>query len=406
MLITETFNNQFRLYHYISNLNINIIQYFENNNIDLNYYCFFVKIIDNAHHIITSDITKRKDNGYKLIIIEESEKDGDNYINQLPAQLVINFENIFIKISSIYGDINDSVKYLDVVVAQFNGNKIKNRAINYAITYDKNVLETNVNFAHNVLDCNNLRNLPNLISVKFAPTYDQIIGLNCFSLNIQYLYFGHDYNQIIKKFALPKHLHTLTFGDAYNRVIDEQVLPKRLDNLIFGYAFNQVLNINVLPPKLKNLKFGGDYNQTLEPNVLPSSLYALTFGDAYNQQLDIGVLPINLRELTFGYDYNQQLDIGVLPLNLCTLVFGMAFNKKLAVGVLPPKLLKLTFKYSCNLKIAHNALPQSLQSIYFEFYSLSKSNSNFDSELWPIYKNKNNILPLEFRAIAKKLLLN
>ena len=67
MQVYDSFNNQFKLYSYLFNLNNNLPQYLDNNNINVDYYCFHSIIIDNIHYIITSATTKRKDNGHRLI---------------------------------------------------------------------------------------------------------------------------------------------------------------------------------------------------------------------------------------------------------------------------------------------------------------------------------------------------
>ena len=75
MEIHDTFNNQFKFYSYLYNLNNGILHYLENNNVDINYYCFFSKIIDNIHYLITSSTTKRKMNGYRIITISNIQND-------------------------------------------------------------------------------------------------------------------------------------------------------------------------------------------------------------------------------------------------------------------------------------------------------------------------------------------
>jgi hypothetical protein len=37
MKVYDSLNNQFKLYNYIAKLNINLLQYLENNNIEINY---------------------------------------------------------------------------------------------------------------------------------------------------------------------------------------------------------------------------------------------------------------------------------------------------------------------------------------------------------------------------------
>jgi hypothetical protein len=62
-LVYDSLNNQFKLHDYLDN---NIMFYIDNNNICVNYYCFFKKQIGNAQYILTSSTTKRKDNGQSI----------------------------------------------------------------------------------------------------------------------------------------------------------------------------------------------------------------------------------------------------------------------------------------------------------------------------------------------------
>ena len=78
MDVIDSFNNQFMLHHYLSNMDNNLLYYLENNSLNINYYCFFFKIIDNVHYVVTSNIVKRENNGHRLIIIKNVEMDSNS----------------------------------------------------------------------------------------------------------------------------------------------------------------------------------------------------------------------------------------------------------------------------------------------------------------------------------------
>jgi hypothetical protein len=112
MQIRDSLNNQFKLCNYIAKLNNNILQYLDNNNINVNYYCFCSKIIDNKHYIITSQTTKHALNGYRLITICDAEK--DNNIFEYDDNLDIIFENIHIKITYVVDNISDIANMFNI----------------------------------------------------------------------------------------------------------------------------------------------------------------------------------------------------------------------------------------------------------------------------------------------------
>ena len=76
----------------MSKLNTNLLQYLENNNININYYYFFSNVFSKKHYIITSRTTKNKLNGYWLITIQNTDK--DNNISERAGSLNIIFEKL------------------------------------------------------------------------------------------------------------------------------------------------------------------------------------------------------------------------------------------------------------------------------------------------------------------------
>jgi hypothetical protein len=322
MNVYDSLNHQFRLHYYVAKLNANLLQYLENNNIDINYYCFFSKIVDNIHYVITSQTTKRKLNGYRLVTIQDVEK--DNSICEYSDNYDIIFDNINIKVTRMIDDINDISNKLGIVITDFHGKLVDDGLIDYYDTYDKNILESNVTQIKNLKKIDVLNNFENLKILTFNVLYNQIIGAN----------------------ILPNSLQTLTFGINYNLPINENVLSNSLQTLRFGFKYNCKIDVNVLPNSLQTLTFGYEYNQPINENVIPNSLQTLTFGYEYNQPINENVIPNSLQALTFGYQYNQQISENVLPHSL-QVIYITFYNlyRKVCKNQLVPSTFQNIIKY-------------------------------------------------------------
>jgi hypothetical protein len=345
MEIHDSFNNQFKLYNYISYLNTNLLQYLENNNIDINYYCFFSKVVDKKHHIITSQTTKRKNNGYRLITIQDME--ADNNILEYGGYTNIIFDGIHVKITPIIEDIFDVTEKLKIKIIQFNAKSLDNQTVDCRYNYDMNILENtviNIVYAKDVGILYKFENTPSCI--------------------LQALTFNDSHYHIINKNVLPSSLKTLTFGGMYNLAISENVLPNALQTLTFGHWYNQIINENVLPISLQTLTFGRHYNQIINTNVLPNALQTLTFGDYYDQIINENVLPNALQTLTFGYCYGQIIGINVLPNSLQTLSLYNNYIHKINDNVLPSSLQVIFCRLSyLNQRKKHFIIPESFHHI-------------------------------------------
>jgi hypothetical protein len=174
MEINDSLNNQFKLYNYTVKLNANLVQYLDNNNIDINYYCFFSKVINGKHYIITSQTTKRALNGYRLITMQDVEK--DNSIFEYNDNLDIIYENINIKVTPIINDIDNVAKKLGIIITNFNKKIVDNATIDLLFKYDKNILESNITNIMNAVDLISLNNFENLKELTFRDYYNQIMG--------------------------------------------------------------------------------------------------------------------------------------------------------------------------------------------------------------------------------------
>jgi hypothetical protein len=346
MEIHDSLDNQFKLYNYITKLNIDLLQYLENNNININYYCFFSKIIDNIHYIVTSQTTKRKLNGYRLITIQDVEK--DNNIFEFNDSLDIIFENINIKITSIIDDASQISNKLGIIITNFTSQLVNDETIDCSKHYDKNILESKIMKITNVVDLIILNNFENLKKLTFGFYYNQIISANVLPDSLKTISFGSWYDKTIGINVLPNSLQTLTFNHYYNQIIGVNVLPNSLQTLTFGFSHNQTIGVNVLPNSLQALTFGIMYDQVIGENVLPNSLQALTFGDYYNQTIGINVLPNSLQALTFGDYYNQTIGINVLPNSLQVIYFNLygSLYNDLYISHIIPQAFQNIIKYT------------------------------------------------------------
>jgi hypothetical protein len=343
MKVHDSLNNQFRLHYYIAKLNANLLQYLENNNIDINYYCFFSKIVDNIHYVITSQTTKRKLNGYRLVTIQDVEKDNSIYVYDDNLNFV--FDGINIKVTPVIDDINDISNKLGIIITDFHGKLMDDGLIDYYDTYDKNILESNVTEVDNLMNLNVLNNFENLKILTFGVLYNPIIGTDVLPNTLQKLYLGHCFNQIIGVSVLPNSLQELYLGHCYNQIIGVDVLPSSLQTLTFSWIYNQIIGVNVLPNSLQALTFSYNYNQLISENVLPNSLQTLTFSWLYNQIIGVNVLPNSLKTLTFGGLYQQILHVNVLPNSLQILNFGYYYNQIICEIVLPNSLQVININF-------------------------------------------------------------
>jgi hypothetical protein len=258
MEIHDSLNNQFKFYNYISKLNINLIQYLDNNNIDINYYCFFSKIIGNKHYIITSQTTKRTLNGYRLITIQDTE--NCNNIFEYNDSVNIIFENIFIKVTSIIDDISNISKTLDIMITTFMESETNGCYIFDSQEYCNNILENSVCKMVCSENLNIINNFSNLKILIFKWHYNKIIGENILPNSIQIISFGHNYNQVIGVNVLPISLQSLFFGASFNQIIGVKVLPKSLQALTLGCEYDKLIGINVLPDSLQVINFDFYYD--------------------------------------------------------------------------------------------------------------------------------------------------
>jgi hypothetical protein len=312
-MFTDSFEHQFSFYYYLAQINDTIISFLNNNNLDLNYVCFAKFDKEGVTNIITTDIVRRLDNGYRLITIENCDSEK-NYVSQVYDSFVIFYENIKILISeqgvdlvSLNIDIHVPTE-CQKLPEEACVNMLWSRDVDYDLVYK-------------------LEN----ICYKTLPVLS--LGLNVKKIEICYLQ-----EPIIPGF-LPNTITSLVYNAEFP--LGDGVLPSSLLKLILRNNFDQQL---VLPPSLKKLILSPCFNQKLE---LPISLEKLECGYYFNQEL---VLPISLLELVLGYKFNRALEV---PNSLRVLIIGDSFNKKLE---LPDSLriLRIGNSFNYELKLPDN----------------------------------------------------
>lgn len=315
----DYFNNQFTLESY---LNTSIIEFAKKENLDINYICFLEAVKDDTKYLLTTNITRKPGNGYRLITITKIAKEDTIIDYRRFGSSVIELEVIYdgtsVRITKAYDNIlnihiEESVRTLFLrreVIKGYCFNEII-ATYNPSTRYDKNIKINN-----KIINIANLNHFDNRYLSKF---YNQQIKIECgrrFStvdmttnLNITEITLYHHYNKPIIGFPLT--LKKITFGYTFNS--DPGIFPESCEEIIFGCRFNQILK--VLPKSLKKLTFGAEYNQIIEKGILGSCLVELSFGKNFQQSIK-GILPESLEILKFNNGYRKYVTCSDIPTNL------------------------------------------------------------------------------------------
>jgi hypothetical protein len=271
--IEDCLNNQFMLFDYLANINDTIVQYLENNNYLINYYCTYYKNLTSKHQLITSNTIKKKDNGYRFITIDILSTSIDTPMVTKFSNFIVYYENLIITVSECYNQ-QDMIKN-NVTIGE-NSNHIKNdNKISCYFRYSKDINENNVKEITLHYDTYKVQMFKNLI--KAATTYQLLASGMNFPENLQSLKLIKMDYQLIELNAIPHNLHTLELNHLGKYTIPESVLPPNLRILIIGYSYKGVLQPNVLPASLQVLMLDADYKLLINPDVLPTSLQIICF---------------------------------------------------------------------------------------------------------------------------------
>ena len=98
----DTLNNQFTLEYYFheQKLDRDVFEFMNNNNIKTNYICFHNEMRNYSHILITSNIKRDVNNGYRIIEMLNCEI-SENMVISNDVNTMIVYNNIIIKISNI-----------------------------------------------------------------------------------------------------------------------------------------------------------------------------------------------------------------------------------------------------------------------------------------------------------------
>jgi hypothetical protein len=385
MQVHDILNHQFMLYNH---LDLDTVQYIENNNLNINYYCFFTTIIGNINYVITSKTIKKKDNGYRIITIMFNDIDAENKIFEYNSYLNIYHKNVHVKVSGILSSDDVSVIIPKIKITSINIKAIDGKTLDYKYNYDKDIDENQI---LNVISCRSDESLNNFTNLQTAQmsvfygirehvlpsTLQKLILRGCFTEtysgnmfpnSLQTLIFEGSFSIPFEINILPRSLKKLKFASDYNQLLKIGILPDLLQVLKFGSNYNQPFEVNVLPKSLISLCFGNYYNQSFGENVLPKSLISLCFGNYYNQPFTENILPNSLKTLKLGNRYNHPFCKNILPCLLKTLVLGSNYEHKFTKDAFPNSLQSLTLSQNYNQPIDDNVIPSSLQSVIFKNY--------------------------------------
>jgi hypothetical protein len=373
-IIKDCLNNQFLLYDYFETIDSNLVQYLDNNNLNINFYCIVKKEVNSEQIIVTSNTTKNKEVGYKLIIIKYNVI-TENKILSNKNILQIYYENIYIQINSV-AHINDNVRNYnleirDPIVAQKLDGYVRNSY------YSKYIDETKYDYLEIQQQNINLNLFKNLTEIVYRCILK--IPINFLPSNLRVLEIFN--NMKIEEGVLPN-LEELVLGDYYDKYIGENVLPESLKIMVFGESYWHKIKNDILPSNLRELEVRNSL--AIGHCKLPNNLSKLVVGRNIRKSV-FKILPLNLRVLHL-HGYPMTIQVGDLPPNLEELVLGNENKEYIREGVLPESLKILVFGNSYNREIRENVLPKKLEELVFG-----------DSYYYPI---KLSVLPVSLRYIT------
>jgi hypothetical protein len=93
----------FEYYLYEKELNRQVLDFMSNNNLRTNYICFFDTIRDDKHIIITTDLKKDPENGYRIIQVYFNQMFDENKVFTSQCNIIhhkISYNNMIITISN------------------------------------------------------------------------------------------------------------------------------------------------------------------------------------------------------------------------------------------------------------------------------------------------------------------
>lgn len=364
----DNLNNQFTLKYYLEKTfnNSNIIDYCANNKLDIDYIGFIYYEKESTHYIITTNIERRLDNGYRLISIQQTDNEDiiiDNRqhnINlniNLKSMLIICYNNIKIQITEKYESLDNIYNYLsEKAINKCNifGTYAENYQANIRYLIDtSNKVETLETYLYNNMDiyftqeyvqkfknykvCFNLayENKHYIFATNYYDTYLIVIekGFINYQHSGRFMIDGHVFD-----------LYPFSKNGACVEYLKRNINAEYLNSIIYNISHN--IKYNKLDCNIKYNKNENINNIYVISHIKCGSILSIlenigtaTFDENFNEQI---LLPKTLKTASFGYAFNQPL---MLTPNLQTLILGPNYT----YDIIPTQMLRL-------LKIGNNVI--------------------------------------------------
>lgn len=359
----DNLNNQFTLKYYLDKtFTSHIIDYGANNNLDINYIGFIYYVQESIHYIITTNIERKDDNGYRIIIIqktdcEDSIIDNRQYNINTNIELIIYYNNVKLQITEQYKTLDKIYDYLnEKSITKYNifGTYLENYGANLRYLIDtSNNVETLETYLYNNMDIyftqEYVQKFKNY-KVCFNFAYDNkhyIFAANYYDTYLIVVEKGFINYQHSGRFMIDGHIFILipfskngVCVEYLKRNINAEYLNSILYNVKHNIKYNK-LDCNIKYNKNENID-----NIYVISHIKCGSILSIlenigtaTFDGGFNEQI---LLPKMLKSASFGYAFNQPL---VLTPNLQTLILGPNYT----YDIIPTQMLRL-------LKIGNNVI--------------------------------------------------
>lgn len=284
----------------------------------------------------------------------------------------------------------ESLKELKIISQKIN-NTVNINCDNLPNGLEKLILSNNIN--------NELNNLPRNLKILHIAQFNNMIynlpdGIEELRIPIDYKYLKEIFSSIntvkLKKLiiglnfkshsrktslfdleSIPDSVEEIDFGDNFNQKLTH--LPSGVKKITFGFNFNYSIGLDDLPDSIEYLEFGYNFNNSI--NKYPSNLKILKFGRNYSSRLEN--LPDGLLELEINERFNDKLSN--LPTTLEILRFN-EFDQYLNLDKLKlPDSIKILQLGKCHKLLGIKNIPKSLE--YIKYNKSNKKITNLIEEI-------------------------
>jgi hypothetical protein len=218
----DIFNNQFMLYYYLPSINAGVVIFLENNNVDINYYCYSCNLDSDIHYILTSSTTKRKNNAKRKIIIKCVDNESNN-IQVSDDEIIVQYDGIKITVGACY--IVD-----DIVLNTYIPDNYHIRLGYNSRIYDKNINELLIkditcDYSINYRIFLMLANLES-VTIKISNKDDIKIITDSFPNSVKNLSIVSAHESLPHYYQTPQSIEKLYLGIRNN--LEKNFLPNSL----------------------------------------------------------------------------------------------------------------------------------------------------------------------------------